>query len=97
MATLSKLIKGFRANVRDGIPTTLYFSGKEIALSTNNNKGLVGMCTRPGVMQRFKCYRVWFEDGSAMLVDARSPEQAKSYAGIKCETIPITKVENLSS
>jgi hypothetical protein len=97
MATLAQLVKGFRANVRNGIPTTLYFSGKDVSLSTNDNKGIVGMTTRPGVMQRNKCYRVWFEGGTATLQDARSPEQARVL--IRGRGIPdrITKVENLSS
>ena len=97
MATLSELIKGFRANVRDGIPTTLYFSGKEIILSTNNNKGFVGMTTQPGVKQPNKCYRVWFKGGTAILIDARDPEQAKTFAKLRGISEPITKVEDLSS
>jgi len=97
MATLAQLVKGFRANVRNGIPTTLYFSGKDVSLSTNDNKGIVGMTTRPGVMQRNKCYRVWFKDGTATLQDARSPEQARILIGVRGISDPITKIENLSS
>ena len=62
MATLSELIKGFRANVRGGIQTELYFSGKTISLSCPNKEpqGYVGLTTQPGIAQRLKCYRVWF-------------------------------------
>lgn len=55
MATLAELIKGFRANVRDGIPTTLMYGGAKqiggddfISLSCEwKRNGFVGLCLKP--------------------------------------------------
>lgn len=49
MAKLSELVKGFRANVREGIPTVLLYNGKNIYLNCSPNiNGYVGLTTRKG-------------------------------------------------
>lgn len=53
MASLAELVKGFRANVRAGIPSNLQFDGKRIYLNIgdqehiDNRKGYVGIGTAP--------------------------------------------------
>ena len=49
MATFSELVRGFRCNVRDGIPTVLAYDGKTIKLNCSSNiNGYVGLTTRKG-------------------------------------------------
>ncbi len=49
MAKLSELVRGFRANVREGIPTVLAYDGTSIKLNCSPNiNGYVGLATRKG-------------------------------------------------
>ncbi len=63
MATLALLIKSFRANVREGNPCAMTFTGDKIHLyptddkSPNSNRTFIGVCDRPshkpqGFMER---------------------------------------------
>lgn len=52
MAKLQELIKGFRANVRAGIPTGVAFDGKNLYLTADDTKAFVGMSDKPGVEDR---------------------------------------------
>ena len=54
MAKLHELIKGFRANVREGNPCALEFNGKDIHLYPKTSgsdprcgKTYIGICTKP--------------------------------------------------
>ena len=47
MAKFSDLVKGFRSNVRDGIPSTLIFTGDKVHLTAERKDGFVGICDRP--------------------------------------------------
>ena len=47
MAKFSDLVKGFRSNVRDGIPSTLTFDGYHIHLTSKDRRGYVGIAERP--------------------------------------------------
>jgi len=59
MATLALLIKSFRANVREGNPCTLTFTGDKIHLypvddkSPNANRTFIGVCDRPSTKPGF--------------------------------------------
>ena len=46
MAKFSELVKGFRSNVRDGIPSTLIFTGDRVHLTAERGDGYVGICGR---------------------------------------------------
>jgi len=47
MAKLSELVRGFRANVREGFPTVLHYDGKYIRLNcSKHTNGYVGLATR---------------------------------------------------
>lgn len=47
MAKLSELVKGFRANVREGIPAVLKYDGERIYLHCSKfTDGYVGLTTR---------------------------------------------------
>ncbi len=49
MASFSELVRGFRSNVREGIPTVLHYDGKSIKLDSSPNiNGFVGLTTRKG-------------------------------------------------
>jgi hypothetical protein len=48
MAKLSELIRGFRANVRNGIPSTLMFREGNVHLTAEMGmNGYVGLCRKP--------------------------------------------------
>ena len=55
MATLNQLIKGFRANVREGIPTTLTFTGEDIHLTAAHRLGFVGISSKPSITKTQVC------------------------------------------
>lgn len=45
MATLAELVKGFRANVRAGYPTTLLYNGMRASLTCATfTNGFIGSC-----------------------------------------------------
>ena len=47
MAKLSELVRGFRTNIREGIPTILLYDGERISLNCSPNvNGYVGQATR---------------------------------------------------
>ena len=47
MAKLSELVRGFRTNIREGIPTVLSYDGNSIKLNCSANiNGYVGLATR---------------------------------------------------
>ena len=46
MAKLSELVRGFRANVRNGIPSTLMYRGESVYLTSERKEGFVGICNR---------------------------------------------------
>lgn len=49
MATFSELVRGFRCNVREGIPTILSFDGAHVKLNCSPSlNGYVGLATREG-------------------------------------------------
>lgn len=48
MAKFADLVKGFRSNVRHGIPSTLIYTGEVVHLTAERKNGLVGICGRPG-------------------------------------------------
>lgn len=48
MSKVSELVKGFRANLKNGIPTMLKYDGAEIILTASPNcNGVVDMAYRP--------------------------------------------------
>ena len=46
MAKLSELVRGFRANVREGIPSQLTYDGAFVELKTEDPRGVVGICKK---------------------------------------------------
>lgn len=48
MSKSSDLVKGFRANVKEGIPTIMVYDGRNIKLNCSPNiNGYVGLTTAP--------------------------------------------------
>jgi len=93
MATLSELIKGFRSNVREGIPTEIAFDGEYIRMNARGKKGFVGIC-KPSI--RLKTYRVYLENGEMPQVKATNPvraaEVAYDWTGRRSKVIRVTEV-----
>ncbi len=47
MAKFTELVRGFRTNVRDGIPSVLHYDGRFVRLVCSSNiNGYVGLTTR---------------------------------------------------
>ena len=44
MKKFTELVTDFRANVRDGIPSTLTFTGKKVRLTAERKDGRTGVC-----------------------------------------------------
>ncbi len=51
MATVAQLTKGFRENVRDGIPTEMVYKDGTVYLNATHPRGQVGICCKPSLRQ----------------------------------------------